>query len=319
LAQSQRNVNFSLGFRVYAGESPFVFGQESGIFKDLGINANVEGASGSADAIRRLATGTHDFAYADIMTLIEFTVANPDLAPKLILPILDHPPSSIISIGDKKITSLGDLKGKKIGVAANSAATKLLPTLLATNDIDVGDIELVTVEVSLRDTLLLKGNVDGVVGFDYTSLFNLIQNGVPRENVHVLSYSELGFDFPANSLLASRKVVQEQPELCRDMALATVRTWRAVCKDPKASIDAAVKREPLLDPKVELECLQFIIENHVLTENVKANGLGFLDTQRAAKGLELIERGLKLPAVPKLDDFYDTRFLPDAAERKLTA
>jgi hypothetical protein len=34
-------------------------------------------------------------------------------------------------------------------------------------------------------------------------------------------------------------------------------------------------------------------------------------------GNKLLQKGLELPAAPKLSDYYDDRFLPDASELKM--
>lgn len=312
-----RDVPFSLDFRVYGGNSPYFLGNTAGIFGGLDMNVKLEGASGSADSIQRVATGSHDFGYADIMTLVEFTVANPDRAPKLILPILDHAPSSIMTIGGEQIESLEQLKGKKVGVAANSAATKILPAILALNNIAPDEIDFTAVDVRIRDTMLLQGEVDAVVGYDYTSVFNFIGNGVARDEVKILYFSDFGFDFPANSLIASQEMVANEPDLCRAMALGVARSWGAAYKDPEASTKAVVDSEPLLQYDVELERLKFILETHVATDRVRENGLGYLSAERMEDGLAIMAEGFAMPETPKLSDFYVDSFLPDQQERMI--
>ncbi|EKF40753.1 ABC transporter substrate-binding protein [Nitratireductor indicus] len=316
-AAETRSVPFSLDFRIYGGNSPFFLGNAAGIYENAGFTAALEGASGSADCVRRLATGTHDFGFADIMTLIEFSAANPDGAPRLIMPILDHSPASIMTIGGDKITSLEQLKGKKIGVAANSAATKIMPGILKLNNIAPDEIEFTAVDVRIRDTMLLKGEVDGVVGYDYTSVFNFVGNGVKREDINILYFSDFGFDFPANALIASQKMIDQEPELCKAVALGAARAWGAAYKDPGAAVDAAVAREPLLVRDVELQRLQFILDTHISTESVKEHGIGYLEPERISKGLALMAEGFGLSTQPKLEDFYADGFLPDAQDLKI--
>lgn len=313
----QKRTNFSLDFRVYGGNSPFILGESSGIFSDLGFTANVEGSSGSADSIRRVATGSHDFGYADIQTLIEFTATNPEAAPKLIMPILDNSPQGIMTIGDQKLTSLEDLKGKKIGVAANSAATKIIPIVLRLNNIDPSEIEFMSVDVRIRDTMLLRGEVDGVVGYDYTSMFNFLDNGVPRDNVNILYFSDAGFDFPTNSLIASQRIIESDPDLCRAVALGSARAWRATIADPEAAIAATVAREPLLKTDVELERIKFIIDTHVDTPTVREHGIGQFQPDRINEGLALMAQAFEWEKAPAIEEFYDDSFLPDAEELKI--
>ena len=209
IARAQvKEIPFSLDFRIYGGNCPFFLGEESGINRELGLSFKLDGAPGSGEAIRRIASGTHTFAFADIATLIEFSARNPAQAPKVLLSIFDDFPACVISFGKKPIETLRDMEGARIGIGAASAATKILPALLELNDIDSKKVTFTTVDVKLRDSLLLRGAIDGVVGFDYTSVFNMLEAGAKLSDLHFLYFSKFGFDFPSNSLVASRSVIE---------------------------------------------------------------------------------------------------------------
>lgn len=48
-----------------------------------------------------------------------------------------------------------------------------------------------TVEPALRETLLARGDVDGITGFYFTSLLNLESRGVKTEDIVALKLSGL--------------------------------------------------------------------------------------------------------------------------------
>jgi NitT/TauT family transport system substrate-binding protein len=312
-----KEIPFSLDFRIYGGNSPFFVGEETGINKDLGLSLKLDGAPGSAEAVRRVASGTHTFAFADIATLIEFSARNPGQAPKLLMSIFDDFPACLISLDKKPLTSLKDLEGARIGIGAASAATKIVPVLLETNGFDSKKVNFVTVDVKIRDSMLLRGAVDAVIGFDYTSVFNLLEAGVALSSIRFFYFSQLGFDFPSNSLIASRSIVDSDPDLCKRVTLATARAWKTACKDPSAAATIVHNRDQLLQAPVERQRLEWLRDKHILTENVRHNGLGHIDPTRMENGNKLLQKGLELPAAPKLSDYYDDRFLPDASELKM--
>src|SRR5882757_5160853 len=216
IARAQaKDIPFTLDFRIYGGNSPFYFGEESGINKELGFGLKIDGSPGSGEAIGRVASGSHAFGFADASTLVEFTARNPNEAPKMLLGIFDRFPACVLSFSKKPIDTLKDLDGARIGIGAASAATKVLPALLERANIDPKKVNWTTVDVKLRDSLLLRGAIDGVIGFDYTSIFNLIDAGAKMEDLHFLYFSEFGFSFPSNSLIASREMVEKRPDLCK--------------------------------------------------------------------------------------------------------
>jgi NitT/TauT family transport system substrate-binding protein len=318
IARAQvKEIPFSLDFRIYGGNCPFFLGEESGINKELGFSFKLDGAPGSGEAIRRIASGTHTFAFADIATLIEFSARNPEQAPKVLLSIFDDFPACVISFGKKPIETLKDMEGARIGIGAASAATKIMPALLELNDIDSKKVTFTTVDVKLRDSLLLRGAIDGVIGFDYTSVFNMLEAGAKLGDLHFLYFSKFGFNFPSNSLVASRSVIESDPDLCKRVTLAVARAWKAACKDPKAAATVVHNREPLLQTSVEQARFEWVRDKHILTDNVRAHGLGALDPARMEKGNLLLQKGFEIPETPKLTDYFDGRFMPDASELKL--
>ncbi|MET0222096.1 MAG: ABC transporter substrate-binding protein [Tardiphaga sp.] len=316
-AQTKDNIPFSLDFRIYGGNSPFFFAQDSGINKDLGFGMKLDGAPGSGEAVARVAQGSHSFGFADATTLVEFAARNPNETPKMILGIFDRFPACVLSFGKKPIKTLKDLEGAKIGIGAASAATKVLPALLERAGIDPKKVNWTTVDVKIRDSLLLRGTIDGVIGFDYTSIFNLIDAGAKLEDLHFLYFSDYGFTFPSNGLIASRAMIEKEPALCKSVALATARAWKASVKNPAATIAAVVKREPLLQTDVEVARLKWVIDKHVLTASTREHGMGYIDPARIAAGTTIIKEGFGLPAVPELSQYYDPQFLPAADELKL--
>lgn len=318
IARAQaKDIPFSLDFRIYGGNSPFFLAEENGINKDLGFSAKLDGAPGSGESISRVASGSHAFGFADATTLVEFAARNPNEAPKVILSIFDRFPACVLSFGKKPIKTLKDLEGAKIGIGAASAATKVLPALLERANIDPKKVNWTTVDVKIRDSLLMRGAIDGVIGFDYTSVFNLIDAGAALEDLHFLYFSDYGFSFPSSGLIASRAMIEKEPDLCRRIALSGARAWKASVKDPAAAIATVVKREPLLQTKVEIARLEWVLKKHVLTENTRMNGLSHIDPARMAEGMAIIKSGFGLSTTPSLEQYYDARFLPNASELKL--
>jgi hypothetical protein len=102
VAQELTSVRISLDYRLYGPNAAFWYAQSSGIFRDAGITATVDNSSGSGDAVARVASGAYDAGYADLGTLTEFWSKNPNVAPKLVMPILDR---AAQSVGKNIVTS----------------------------------------------------------------------------------------------------------------------------------------------------------------------------------------------------------------------
>jgi NitT/TauT family transport system substrate-binding protein len=286
-AQALDQVKMSLEFRIYGGES-----------------------------VTRVAVGTHPFGLADASALVEFASRNPDDTPKLVMPVFDVFPAVILSI-KKKITSLKDIAGLRVGGGSADAGVKVFPAILALNKIDPASFKRVTTDIKLRDTMLLTGDVDAVIAFDYTAIFNLLDNGVKMEDISLLYFSQMGFDFFGNSLIVNRDVAAKNPDLVKRMAIAVARSWVAASKDREGAIAAVMKREKLLNPKIELARMSWVIDKLIRTENVRKNGIGVIDKARVGRALDLIKEGFQLPTAPKVDQIVDDRFLPPLQDRQI--
>ena len=315
-AQAVDTVKFSLEFRNYGGNAPFFYGTENGIYSSLGLDLIPEGSAGSGQSISRVAAGSHPFGTADAATTVEFASRNPDAAPRIIMTLFDRFPAVVVSFKRKPINTLKDMAGRKIATGTADAGSRILPALLSRARIDPASINRVTVDIKLRDTVLMKGDVDGVVGFDYTTIFNLIEAGARLEDINLLYFSDFGFNFPGNSLIVNPDVLQKNLDLVRRVALATARVWVAAAKDRPAAIAAVTKRDRLLRPDVELARMSWVYDKLILTDAVKQNGLGYFEPARLTNGIDILKDGFNLPKTPALDEIYDGRFLPPAADRK---
>ncbi len=316
-AQAADAVRISLEFRIYGGNAALFLGVESGIFRDQGLSVTLDGSSGSVESVTRLATGTHEIGLADLSTVIEFTSRNPKEAPKLIMPVFDRFPAVVLSLKRKPIKTLQDLVGAKVGTGSADAGSKILPALLSLNKIDPKSINRVTVDVKIRDTMLIKGEVDCVVGFDYTSIFNLMEAGIKLDDVTLLYFSDYGFDFWGNALIASPALIEKNPDLVRRAAIAVARSWVAANKDRPAAIAAVTKRDRLLKAETELARMSWVLDKLVLTPNVRQNGLGVVTAERMKHGINVLKDGFQLASAPTMEEIYDGRFLPPAADRKI--
>ena len=64
----------------------------------------------------------------------------------------------------------------------------------------------------LRETMLVRGDVDAITGFTFTSLLNIEARGVKAEDVVVMQYADHGVKHYGNVIIASPKLIAENPE-----------------------------------------------------------------------------------------------------------
>jgi NitT/TauT family transport system substrate-binding protein len=275
----------------------------------------IDPSSGSGDAINRLASGAYDIGYADVSTLIEFASKNGAAAPKIVLFIQDRTPSTVLYRKSAGISRPKDLEGHSLGSGATDAGSRMFPTFARLNSIDAGKVDRQIVDFRLRDSMFAQGKFDAIIAYA-DSMLNVRTLGLDASEVGRLDYADWGLNFYGNAMIASRQIIDAKPEAVRGAVEAVAKAWRDAARDRKPIIDALLKRNSLAKREVDLERLEFIVRNQVISPFTRANGIGAVDSRRLDDNLKLVAEGFNLASVPSRADIYDDRFLPPPGARK---
>jgi NitT/TauT family transport system substrate-binding protein len=133
--------------------------------------------------------------------------------------------------------------------------------------------------------------------------------------VQTFLYKDHGVDLYSNAVIASSKLIQENPKAVQGFVKATIRGIQDTIADPKAAIAALKKKDPLINDALELERLQLALSTSVVTADTKANGLGGVTAERLNRNIELVTAGFNLERKLPADQVFVDRFLPPKAER----
>lgn len=316
-ASAQEAVKVSLNAPFDGSNAAFFLAEERGYYAAEGIKPSFDPSGGSGEAVTRIGSGTYDFGFGDINVLLDFNAKNPDNAGRAVYMLYYRSPLSIGSFAKAGISKPADLPGKKLGGSLGDGAYKLWPAYTSVAGIKADSVTWSYGDLRLREAMLLKGDVDGILGFDSTMYFNLVRQGIKPEDIKFLYYSDAGMDLYGNAILASKKVMTERPAVVKGFIKATAKGWQDAIKDPKAAIAALKKRSSLADEKVETEKLLWLIKNQLTTAESKADGLGGVKADRFAKSVAMVGTAFALPKPITPGEVFDASYLPDASIRKL--
>src|SRR5258708_36135857 len=122
-------IQFTLDRPIDAGAAPFVMAAARGMFASEGLAVTTNIASGSQDAIARVAAGATDFAQGDINVLIRFR-DRPKAPPiKAVFVLFNQSPAAIIAPQNPAIHALSDIEAKNLGVGKGSLSIRWWPAL----------------------------------------------------------------------------------------------------------------------------------------------------------------------------------------------
>jgi NitT/TauT family transport system substrate-binding protein len=306
-------LKFQLDWRFEGIAGMFVHPEQRGIFKDAGLDVSVEAASG-AGAIQRVASGTHELGFADLAALMEFHANNPDapIKPVAVMMIYNTSPAAVLALKKSGITKPTDLTGKKLGAPIFDASRRTFPLFAQANN--VGDVQWTTMDPPLRETMLVRGDIDAATGYIFTSLLNLEARGIKNEDIVVLPYAQNGVQLYGNVIIASPKLIAEKPEVLKTFLQAFAKGAKEVIANPEAAINSLKAKDGLINVPLEVKRLKLSIDHTINTEGTRKEGFGQVNPERLQRMAEQVAKAYETKNPIPVAAVWNGSFLPSAAE-----
>jgi NitT/TauT family transport system substrate-binding protein len=308
-------VLLSLDRPLDAGAAPLVMAATAGLFSSEGLAVTTNVASGSPDAIARVAAGSSDFALIDINVLARYRDKS-DAAPiKAVFVLFNKAPYAIVARKSRGINALSDIEGKTLGVAEGDFSIWFWPALAHQNGIKTASVKQAKFSPALREPMLSAGQVDAVTAFSYLAGVNLRDRGIPADDLAVLRYADYGCEAYGFALIVNPAFATAKPEAVKGFLRAAIAGTHLTIKDPGRAVDAVVSRMDGGSRELELERLRAVIRDNILTGEVKHGGIGGIDPARFERSIDQLAENFKFRKRPSAADIFDDSFLPPLGGR----
>jgi len=314
-AAADTPVKFSLDWKFEGPSAPFLLAKEKGYFADEGLEVTIDTGAGSVEPINRVASGAYDMGFGDINSVIKFNDQNPSTPLKSIYMVYDKPAFAIVGRKSLGVSAPKDLEGKKLGAPAPDGAYAQWPIFVEANGIDASKVAIENVGFPVREPMLAAGQVDAITGFSFSSFINLKANGVAVDDITVLLMADYGVDLYGNTIIVSPAFAESNPDAVKGFLRALNKGIKETIADPEAAIEYVVAANPIVDKATELERLQMAIDQNIVTDATRKDGLGAVDPARLGSAIDQIGLTFEYADKPTADSAFDASFLPDAAER----
>src|SRR3981081_2689302 len=168
--------------------------------------------------------------------------------------IVQRPLTSVIALGEKNITSVAQLKGKRVGTAGIPYQSAYLRTILHRAGVDPATVTETTVCFNLVPAMLAK-KVDATLGgfWNYEGIQLQQQRKsptiIPVDKAGVPTYDELVF-------VASRKAARQKGHQIRRFMRAVTDGYASAQRDPARAVKALVAANQDLQPKLHLAAVK---------------------------------------------------------------
>ena len=310
-------IKFQLDWRFEGPAALFLVPVAKGYFKQEKLNVQVDAGNGSGGTVTRVASGAYDMGFADMAALMEFQANNPNSPskPVAVMMVYNNTPAAVMSLKKTGIKTPADLTGKKLGAPVFDAGRKAWPIFAKANA--VGNVNWTAMDPTLRETMLVRGDIDAITGFTFTSLLNLEARGVKSEDVAVLPYPNHGVKLYGNAIIVSEAFLQKNPEQVKAFLRAFTKGVKDVIADPKAAIATLKERDGLVNEELEQKRLKIALDTVVLTPDAKAEGFGEIRGPRLSLMASQVSDAYTTKERINPASVWKDGFLPAAADRNI--
>ncbi|MGV9722150.1 ABC transporter substrate-binding protein [Nocardia beijingensis] len=297
---------------------PAVLTRQLGFFERNDIDVTLLGEQSGATAETALLTG-------DVQGVVGFYDHTIDLQAKdqcirSVVQMSDVPGEvELVSKADTDVTSVADLRGKKLGVTSLGSSTDFLTQAL-TGQAGMGTADYTRVKVGAGQTFIAGMNHDGIDAGMTTdpTVAQMVNSGDARILVDLRTEAgtraALGGLYPATSLYMSCATIEAHPDIVRKLAAAFVQTLRWIRTHTPEEI--AEKMPPQYASAGKDLYVQSIRDSIGMF-----NGDGLMKPEGAQNVLEILGKYSKnvRPVRDRIDlsATYTTRFVEEALRAPL--
>jgi NitT/TauT family transport system substrate-binding protein len=312
--QALTPIKFQLDWRFEGPAALFLTPAAKGYFKDAKLDVSIDAGNGSGGAVTRVASGTYDMGFADLAALMEFHANNPDAPnkPVAVMMVYNNTPASVMALKKSGIKTPADLNGKKMGAPVFDAGRRAFPIFQKANGI--GAVAWTSMDPPLRETMLARGDVDAITGFTFTSLLNLEARGVKAEDVVVLQYPDYGVKLYGNVIIATPKIIRENPAAVKAFLSAFARGMKDVIGKPEAAIADVKARDGIIDTALETRRLKMALDTVINSPDARAEGFGQVNAGRLALMASQVSDAFGTKTRVNPEAVWNGSFLPARAE-----
>ena len=281
----------------YNGASLLAIADQQGLWKKHGVSASYKTFVNGPIQIQALGSGDLDYGYIGPGAMWLPASGRSKIVAVNTLTYADH------VITRPGISSIADLRGKKVGVPEGTSGEMILNLALREAGMTMDDIKKVAMDPPTVVSAFSSGQIDGA-GIFYP-LIDTIRKKVP-DLVEVASTEKIGGNFPT-AFVAGNKV-DRATEVKVVRVLQEANDWRAA--HPEESITAAAKllKVPAATVKADASHVRTLTTADLVAKTKDGTIAGWLDGMSDF----FVSTG-QLDKAPEADSFYAADVYTEAA------
>jgi NitT/TauT family transport system substrate-binding protein len=288
---------------------PFV-AKEKGWYRDAGLDVEIREGSGSTQAAQFVASGRATFGFMPPSALVTAVAAGAPLV--MIANPTQRDLASVIVPKDGPIKRLVDLQGRSCSASSFSIINKEVGIAFDQLGLDWDSVR----KVSLDPTAVMPSLIAGKVDADCDGIYNWIYYKNRGFETRPFFLADHGVNLMAAGYVATRKMIEEQPDIVEAFVRETLRGWRWAFANPREAAEIATELNPqsrYTTVEDKYEALK-ILPDHAHTENTEGKPLGWMSLEDWKKVVDtMVEYGLQdlsESKAPEPETLFTNQFFP---------
>jgi NitT/TauT family transport system substrate-binding protein len=275
------SVTFMTDFGINGRHAYYYVALDRGYYRQAGLDVSFVRGIGSADVIRKVASGAVQIGFADAGSLV-LARANDGIPVRMLAVVYAAPPHAVYATEDSGIRKPQDLAGHRIADSAGSANTLLFGAYARAAGFDPSKVTWQVAESSALPALLATGRAEAVGQFTVGE--PLLTAAVAPKKLVRFAYRDVGLDYYGNGIVASEDLIAREPDMLRRFVAATLHGMADAFADPAMAGETITRYQKQIKPEIAA----------AETEQVRdlaaqpGSALGVIDPARMAATVKVI-------------------------------
>lgn len=299
---------FSLDWVIQGFHTPYFVALEKGYYKKNNLDVNIQRGFGSGDTLKRVGSGSSDFGFADIASLVVARSQGADV--KAVGVIYDRSMFAIYSLeGAGAIKKPKDMEGKSISTSQGNGVYVVFPAFAAKTGIDAKKVKWEIMAPALMITSLMAGKVNGSANYAVSGPTIERKAVELGKKAAVLYYSDWGMDVYSNGLVTRGATIKNSRDKVKRFVDATMRAVAWSVEHPTEAVDIFSRLHPDLDKSLARDGFN-VVMNHLLTKTAKKEGIGHMTKEKMTFTRDTMTKYMNLKKTVPVEELYTNQFLP---------
>jgi NitT/TauT family transport system substrate-binding protein len=292
-ARAAETVEMQLGWIGGGNQLGEVAAIQLGYFGDVGLDLKIVPGGPNNDGIAGVASGRSAVGQVASSPSLMLAVSQ-DLPIRCFAVSAQKHPYAFFSLAKNPVHTPADLRGKKVGIQATGVV--LLRALLAKNNMDIKDVQVVTIGSDMMP--IMTGQVDVVTGW-VTNTTALKVLGPDRVTMRLW---DTGVRLYANPYYATPDTLTKHADVLARFLKASAKGWAFAYNNRDKTIELLVKQYPNLVAADERVAADVMLD-HAFDEHTKLSGYGAMDPAVWQEQIDLYAQlGQFTKRTPKVDE-----------------